>query len=181
MRLMKDRTIDLIYLVVILVIFAGTRVITYEWEKEIEMLKMEISKQEFEIEQLQHQKDIFQEIILRDKRKIKELLEEIEELKVIRARVTAYAPYDNQSGICSDGDPSVTATGTTPGQGTLAADFDKLPPGTKLDIPGYGLGIIEDTGSALRRGRGLRIDVFKETYEEAIEFGIQELDIVLKR
>ncbi|MDW7670000.1 MAG: hypothetical protein SCJ93_14340, partial [Bacillota bacterium] len=35
-------------------------------------------------------------------------------ITTITAIVTAYAPFDNQSGMCNDGDPTSTATGTYP-------------------------------------------------------------------
>jgi len=97
------------------------------------------------------------------------------------AIVTAYAPFDNKSGICNDGDPTSTATGTYPKKGTLAADPDRLPYGTQIDIPGYGPGIVEDTGGALRNDKeNIRIDVYMDSYEEAIEWGRQELIIKIK-
>jgi 3D (Asp-Asp-Asp) domain-containing protein len=90
----------------------------------------------------------------------------------IRAIVTAYAPYDNKSGMCNDGTPDTTATNTKPKRGTIAADPKRIPYGTKLYIPEYGYGIVEDTGSALRKDKdNIRIDVYMDTYEEAIEWG----------
>jgi 3D (Asp-Asp-Asp) domain-containing protein len=100
----------------------------------------------------------------------------------ITAIVTAYAPFDNQSGMCNDGNPNSTATGTKPGPGTLAADPERLPYGTQIYIPGYGLGTVEDTGGALRNDKeNIRIDIFVDTYEEAIEWGRQELVVEIRR
>lgn len=97
------------------------------------------------------------------------------------AIVTAYAPFDNKSGICNNGDPTSTATGTYPKKGTLAADPARLPYGTQIEIPGYGPGIVEDTGGALRNDKeNLRIDVYMDTYEEAMAWGRQELIIQIK-
>ena len=98
------------------------------------------------------------------------------------AIVTAYAPHDNVSGICNDGDPTSTATGTYPKHGTLAADPERLPYGTEIYIPGYGLGTVEDTGGALRNDKeNIRIDVFMSSYENAIEWGKQELVVEIRR
>lgn len=98
--------------------------------------------------------------------------------KVVTAIVTAYAPYDNKSGMCNDGNPDKTSTGTKPKHGTLAADPKRLPYGTKIEIPNYGTGIVEDTGGLLRADKeNIRIDVFVDTYEEAMAWGRQELEV----
>ena len=96
----------------------------------------------------------------------------------IQLIVTAYAPYDNKSGICNDGNPNKTATGTKPDWGTIAVNPNKFPYGTKFYIPGYGHGIAEDTGGAMRRNSN-KIDVYMDTYEEAIAWGKQELDVIV--
>ena len=50
----------------------------------------------------------------------------------------------------------------------------------KLYIPEYGYGIVEDTGSALREDKdNIRIDVYRDTYEEAIEWGKKEMIIYI--
>lgn len=92
--------------------------------------------------------------------------------------VTAYAPFDNQSGICSDGDPTKTATGTYPKHGTVAANPNRFPYGTKFYIEGYGYATCEDTGSAMRKNSN-KIDIFMETHEEAIKFGKQEIEVII--
>ena len=97
--------------------------------------------------------------------------------RTVTAVVTAYAPYDNKSGTCNDGDP-YTSTGTMPKHGTMAADPKRVPYGTKVFVPGYGLGQIEDTGGALRKDKkNIRIDIFVKTYKEAIQFGKQTMEI----
>lgn len=103
----------------------------------------------------------------------------LEEKNVIRAEVTSYAPLDPDAveGMCYSGDPSITATGTTVRYGVAAADFSKLPAGTVLEIPGYGIAVVEDTGSALRKHDGYAIDVFMPTREEALAWGRQHLDV----
>lgn len=95
----------------------------------------------------------------------------------VLARVTAYAPFDNRSGICNDGDPTNTSTGRSPGREYAAADPQKLPYGTKLEIPGYGTVEIQDTGGALRSYDGIAIDVYFDSYEEAMKWGVQYLEI----
>lgn len=97
----------------------------------------------------------------------------------IQARVTAYAPLDNVSGICAEGDPTVTATGTRSRRGVAAVDPRKIAYGTRLFIPGYGEAIAEDTGGAMRSYDGYAIDVLMETYQEAIEWGVQYLEVTI--
>ena len=94
-------------------------------------------------------------------------------------RVTGYAPFDNGSGICNDGDPTNTSTGTYPQNGTVAVDPNKIPYETELYIPGYGYGIAEDTGGAMRSYNGYAIDLFFDTYEEAMRWGVQYVDVIV--
>ena len=98
----------------------------------------------------------------------------------IKAIVTAYAPYDNKSGICNDGTPDTTATNTKPEYGTLAADPKRIPYGTRIYVPEYGYGTVEDTGSALRKDKdNIRIDVYMDTYEEAMRWGKKEMIVYI--
>jgi 3D (Asp-Asp-Asp) domain-containing protein len=177
----REIAISIIYLLLFTALTTGFKSTINDRNRE---LKFQQEKNDLllqDLQELREKHEILEEILLRDKHKIQKLEEEIEELKIIRARVTAYAPGENLSGICADGNPSVTATGTKPQHGTIAADFNKLEPGTKLEIPGYGIGVVEDTGAALNRGRGLRLDIYKATHQEAIEWGVKEIDVVLKR
>ena len=67
-----------------------------------------------------------------------------------------------------------TARGTTAGKGTVAADPKAFPFGTRLDIPGYGTGTVEDVGGAIK---GRHIDVWFPTHEEARQWGRRELAV----
>jgi len=49
----------------------------------------------------------------------------------------------------SAGGSGRTATGTTVHKGTVAVDPRVIPLGTRMDIPGYGYGVAEDTGGAI--------------------------------
>jgi 3D (Asp-Asp-Asp) domain-containing protein len=102
---------------------------------------------------------------------------EIPERIRILARVTAYAPFDNKSGICADEDPSVTSIGHRPGPLYVAVDPKRIPYGTKLRIPGYGDVIAGDTGGKIRQYEGIAIDVFMNTYKETVIWGVQYLEI----
>ncbi len=67
-----------------------------------------------------------------------------------------------------------TARGTVAKRGTVAADPKVFPFGTRLDIPGYGTGVVEDVGGAIR---GRHIDVWFPTHEEAKLWGRRELAV----
>lgn len=95
----------------------------------------------------------------------------------ITAKITAYAPFDNQSGICADENPNVTSIGHIPSAQYVAISPDKIPYGTKMYIPNYGFVEAGDTGGALRLYDGYAIDVFFNTYKEAIEWGKQYLKV----
>ena len=98
---------------------------------------------------------------------------------IIKARVTAYSPLDNKSGISADNNPNITSCGTNPSRGTIAVDPSRIPYGTKIYIPGYGNGVAEDTGGALREYEGIAIDICVDTYEEAMKWGVKHIDVYL--
>ena len=104
--------------------------------------------------------------------------EKTRDFRVEKLVVTAYAPLDNKSGICADGSPSVTSTGTYPERGTVAVNPKVFPYGTEFYIPGYGPGIAEDTGGLIRRSTR-KIDVVMDSYEEAMEWGVREVFVVV--
>ncbi len=63
----------------------------------------------------------------------------------------------------------ITASGTKARKGTIAADPRFYPFGTVMNIPGYGVGRVEDTGSAIQGSA--RIDLFFKTHQQAIQWG----------
>lgn len=64
-----------------------------------------------------------------------------------------------------------TATGRWPSIGTVAANPKQIPYGTKLYIPGYGYGRVEDTGSNRHAADYYCIDLFMETKAECRTWG----------
>ncbi len=91
---------------------------------------------------------------------------------------TAYAPFDApQSGLCHDGDPSITATGTRPGPGTIAVDPRDIPFGTPLWVEGYGWGKALDTGAAMQKQEKL-LDLYFHTRAEALSWGRKKVLVV---
>lgn len=71
-----------------------------------------------------------------------------------------------------------TATGTWPSRGTVAVDPNVIPLGTKLHIEGYGEAIAADTGGDIK---GQRVDLYMDSYEEAIQFGRREVQVEVVR
>ncbi|MGN0853106.1 MAG: 3D domain-containing protein [Kiritimatiellia bacterium] len=68
----------------------------------------------------------------------------------------------------------VTANGRKAKHGTIAADLRVWKFGTRLDVPGYGVGEVEDVGGAIR---GRHIDVWFPTHEEARRWGRRYLKV----
>ena len=72
------------------------------------------------------------------------------------------------------GDPKaigITSSGTEARRGTLAADISRYPFGTRVEIPGYGFGRVEDTGSAIK---GDHMDLWFSSHEDALRWGKQK-------
>ena len=67
-----------------------------------------------------------------------------------------------------------TATGTWPSRGTIATDPRVIPLGTELYIEGYGPAVAADTGGDIK---GQRVDLYMDSYEEAIQFGRREVQV----
>lgn len=68
----------------------------------------------------------------------------------------------------------VTARGTLARDGTVAADPKVLPFGTRLKIPDYGVGVVEDTGGSVT---GRHVDVWFSTHEAARRWGSRTLTV----
>lgn len=72
----------------------------------------------------------------------------------------------------------ITASGTKAKPGTIAADTSVFPFGTRMKIPGYGWGTVEDRGGAIKGGR---IDLFFKSHKEALEWGRQTVKVRVER
>lgn len=99
----------------------------------------------------------------------------------VTMRVSGYAPLDPKAkeGVCYSGNPKITASGskTTPYR-TIAAD-KSIPFGTIVRIEGFDeVFVVEDRGGKIK---GNRIDVCFSTQQEAVEFGVKKLAVVMLR
>lgn len=85
---------------------------------------------------------------------------------------SAYAPGDNQSGICADSNPEQTALGYVPGPGHFAVDFNIIPAHGQMWVQNEGWGIAADTGGLIK---DRRVDVYRESYRAAMDYGRQRV------
>ena len=87
-------------------------------------------------------------------------------------KITAYCPCSKCCGK-SDG---ITATGVLARQGrTIAVDPQKIAYGDRVIINGHTY-TAEDCGGAIK---GNRIDVYFDSHEHALEFGVQYAEVFL--
>lgn len=73
----------------------------------------------------------------------------------------------------------LTSSGKWARYGTVAADTRHYPYGTVMIIPGYGKGVVEDTGGAIKGPR--RLDVYFKTRRRALKWGRQTLQVQVRR
>ena len=72
--------------------------------------------------------------------------------------------------------PGHTASGRAVGWGAVAVDPSVIPMGSRLSIPGYGLGVAADTGGAIR---GARIDLWFPAVAQAHAWGSRVVTITV--
>ena len=89
----------------------------------------------------------------------------------MKVKATAYTGSPAEGG-------EYTYIGTKCREGyTIAVDPKVIPLGTRVYIPQFGqVFVAEDTGSAIK---GRKIDIFMNSYKEAIKWGIREIDIII--
>ena len=86
-------------------------------------------------------------------------------------RLTAYCKC---TACCGQWAGGATASGVMPvANHTIAVDTSVIPFGTKVVINGNTY-VSEDTGSAIK---GNRIDIYFDTHQEALNFGVQYADV----
>jgi hypothetical protein len=65
-----------------------------------------------------------------------------------------------------------------PHDGTIAADTRFYPFGTRMYIPGYGWGTVEDRGGAIKGPE--RIDLYFSSHQEALEWGRKKVQVTIQ-
>ena len=73
----------------------------------------------------------------------------------------------------------ITSSGTKARKGTIAADIKYYPYGTIMKIPGYGKGVVEDIGSAIK-GQN-RLDVYMSSRKKALKWGRKTLKVKIRK
>jgi hypothetical protein len=64
-----------------------------------------------------------------------------------------------------------------PHDGTIAADTDFYPFGTRMYVPGYGWGTVEDRGSAIQGPD--RIDLYFNSHHDALVWGRRKINVIV--
>ena len=94
------------------------------------------------------------------------------------ATVTAYCPCAR---CCGRGSPGITSTGRSAWRPGIAADPQAISYGTRIDVPGYGLHVVDDTGGAMRRswrvGGRLHLDIRMNYHWQARNWGKRLLKV----
>lgn len=65
-----------------------------------------------------------------------------------------------------------------PDEGTIAADTRYYPFGTRMYVPGYGWGVVEDRGGAIK-GKN-RIDLYFDSHSEALRWGRRKVHVTIE-
>lgn len=98
---------------------------------------------------------------------------EIERISLGEFRITAYCPCEKCCGEWADG-LTYTETVATEGR-TIAVDPEVIPLGSIVELNGLEY-VAEDIGGAIK---GDRIDLYFNSHQDALEWGVQYLDIFL--
>lgn len=66
-----------------------------------------------------------------------------------------------------------------PHDGTIAADTTYYPFGTRMYVPGYGWGVVEDRGGAIKGPK--RIDLYYTSHTEALKWGRKNVRVTIEK
>jgi len=66
-----------------------------------------------------------------------------------------------------------------PQDGTIAADTNYYRFGTRMQVPGYGWGMVEDRGSAIKGPD--RIDLYMDSHSKALRWGRKRLSVRIQK
>lgn len=129
------------------------------------------------IEVIQQPKQEVKSVVKQQSTPVKKIEKNKSYKKKLTMKSTAYTAGAESTGKNpSDKNYAITASGMKAQKGVVAVDTDVIPFGTKLYIEGYGNAIAGDTGSAIK---GNKIDVFVDSYNEAINWGVRTVDVYI--
>lgn len=66
-----------------------------------------------------------------------------------------------------------------PQDGTIAADTAYYSFGTRMYVPGYGWGVVEDRGGAIKGPE--RIDLYMDSHADALEWGRRKVNVLVEK
>ncbi len=66
-----------------------------------------------------------------------------------------------------------------PEDGTIAADTKYYRFGTRMYVPGYGWGVVEDRGSAIKGPT--RLDLYMDSHSKALKWGRRNLSVLVEK
>ena len=65
-----------------------------------------------------------------------------------------------------------------PDDGTIAADTKYYPFGTRMYVPGYGWGVVEDRGGGIKGPK--RIDLYFNSHSDALKWGRRKVHVQIE-
>ncbi|MBU0992643.1 MAG: 3D domain-containing protein [Proteobacteria bacterium] len=66
-----------------------------------------------------------------------------------------------------------------PKDGTIAADTKYHRFGTRMYVPGYGWGVVEDRGGAIKGAN--RLDLYFKSHRKALNWGKRNVDVIIQK
>ena len=166
---MYRRIRNFFLMILFIVLFIGS-ITTFENQKENGKFRQQIEEQQETIA-------LQQEKIRQQEKELDELLEEVNRVKEENQKLqffsmvaTGYCACEQ----CCDKEDGITASGKKAQANHTVAMPEGFSFGTMVEIDGMGIYTVEDRGGAIK---GNRIDIYFDSHEEALEFGIKDIRI----
>lgn len=161
--------LTLIYFIVIAKGFMDLTSIVKTQQRQIDDLQIIIQNINQKKKEISNPAEFSKNHIIIFYSKFKENVEEIKQSlpspEVRQMNITAYCPCKRCNGKWA----GQTASGKPPKVGTIAADTRYYPFGTKMFIPGYGWGTVEDRGGKIKGPK--KIDLFHNHHNAVRKWG----------
>jgi len=175
-------------IIVALIFIYDLRMKYQKQEIEIQALRMDLDHANKQISDMKQSIDIgtiICETITQSSNKIACFLSKILNVQIVKStrkvEVTAYCDCKK----CNGKHAGKTASGKCPQEvsdrtkGSIAADTRHYPFGTEIYIPGYGWGVVEDRGGAIKGPN--KLDIFFDDHETVKHWGRQYVEVEIYR